>query len=187
MVVTTSYIDPANAALDRTTGEVVDETRWHALMSDIRHRGARRGTTAAWAVKSAVQSISSSVFTWLTWSSVSFQTVGIDGYTLFDAAFPTRLTAPEAGIYLVTASVTFHPNVNGSRQIRLLLDNAVAYLAVSGQFNNATGQVDGLLATTVVRLGAGQFIEVLVYQDSGSSIDVRTESHFGMIRIGERG
>jgi hypothetical protein len=84
---------------------------------------------------------------------------------------PTRLVATTAGKYEIGAMITFAPDATGQRAVILRVSNA--FFAAQG-FQNATGGSlgTGLCVATVVDLAANDYLEVIVYQNRGSDLNV---------------
>ncbi len=83
---------------------------------------------------------------------------------------PSRLTIPATGYYLVTSSVGFASSNIATRQWRIVLNNTtVLYLknltqtAVGGNYDT----INGTFHAT-----AGDYIEIQVYQNCGSNLDL---------------
>lgn len=114
-------------------------------------------------VRSSVnQSIPTSALTALT-----FNTADANVGDLFSAAQPTRLTAPVAGTYLVTATVQWSNGAGGSRRLTLRVNGATPIAAVDGP-PNGDGTLDQNVAT-VHHLNAGDYVEAVVWQTSGAA------------------
>lgn len=100
-------------------------------------------------------------------TNISFDVENVDedsiGY--WTNAQPSRLTAPEAGVYIIAATVPMP--ANGSAyfgQIRILY-NTNAY---GNQSSNDCRDII-LTATAILQLSAGEYVEVNVRQDTGSN------------------
>ncbi len=88
----------------------------------------------------------------------------------------SRLTVTTAGIYLVTANVTWAPSGAGARELNVRKNGAtiVARVVQPGDGVNTADQS----ATTLVQLNAGDFVEVVVRQNSGAPLGVATADDF---------
>lgn len=83
----------------------------------------------------------------------------------------SRLTAPVAGTYLVTATVNWAANATGSRVLILRVGGTTAVARV--ECAAASGTVREVQQVShVLKLTAGQYVEAVVYQSSGGSLDV---------------
>lgn len=105
----------------------------------------------------------------------------------FNIGFPLRLTAPVAGTYLISGNVAFVANAAGRRVIALKWMDGVVIGGVSIAFESGRGTDRVLEATTIYRLAAGEWIELLV-GSSGTMIDVEADPayspHLMMARVG---
>lgn len=144
---------------DRKDHEVYDGTAWQPL--GINRPTARLGRT------STNQSIPHNTATALAWNSESEDTHNAHD----NLTNPSRYTAPVAGLYLVTATVTWNGNSTGTRQIGVRVNGTTTY---SGERIG----VDGASITFVqsisrmVRLAVGGYVEAVVVQTSGGALDV---------------
>ena len=87
----------------------------------------------------------------------------------WSASQPTRLTAPVAGVYQVTASAVFQPNGTGSRGIWIAPAGAPDHPYV-GEVQGAStqqGQHTEFVVSYVLHLEAGQGVSLVVRQTSG--------------------
>ena len=112
-------------------------------------------------------------YTALTFDSERFDTANLHR-TDADSG---RLTAPIAGAYLVTANVTWDPNNAGAREINLRR-NGNTLVARVVQLNGGVNTVDQSV-TQILRLNAGDFVEVVVRQTSGVALDAITSGAGG--------
>jgi hypothetical protein len=97
---------------------------------------------------------------------LTFDRVSFDTDNLFDPGHPSRLTAPVAGIYLITTSVSWAvegTSLNGvNRAVYISVDGHV--IAVDQRPPAAeTRQV----VTTIYRLNPGDTVQVGIGQDAG--------------------
>lgn len=111
-------------------------------------------------------------FTALTFNVERFDTADVHA-----PADPTRLTAPVAGIYLVSANVSWETNASGAREVNLRKNGSTLVLRdvvqpVGG--GNTTEQA----VSTIVALAAGDFVEVVLRQNSGSTLAINAFEEF---------
>ena len=89
-----------------------------------------------------------------------------------------RLTAPIAGAYLMTTNVAWDvdPTPSGAREVSIRKNGTtvVARAAQGDSSTLATTDTSDQSLTTIVRLNAGDFVEVFVRQSSGAALDVLT-------------
>ncbi|KAB2857272.1 MAG: hypothetical protein F9K43_25985 [Bauldia sp.] len=81
----------------------------------------------------------------------------------------SRITVPVDGIYAVSAGVEWEANPDGARLLRLQTNGSEA-IATANQppVDAATAQS----VTTFVALAAGEYVEMLIFQDSGVPLDL---------------
>jgi hypothetical protein len=105
------------------------------------------------------------------WTSVPYETEVEDEIGAWAAATPARLTAPATATYMINAySVWSNSSTAGVRTVRLLRSDGV----VAGEVSPVSAGVDqwGRAWITVpVKLLAGQYVEVQVWQNSGAALD----------------
>lgn len=83
----------------------------------------------------------------------------------------SRYTAPLSGIYLVTGVAAFASNTTNNRAVRLAV-NGVAYAGTFVKTLAASGASSSAVSTTaLVMLGAGDYVEVMGYQNSGAPLN----------------
>jgi hypothetical protein len=110
-------------------------------------------------------------------TALQFDTDGFDSNGAHDATHKSRFVAPATGKYVLSAHVAFAASATGVRRVRLrrthIADASVDVLASDAK--NAVGgslTTDFSLATAATHLNAGDYVEVVVYQDSGASLNV---------------
>lgn len=80
----------------------------------------------------------------------------------------SRLTATVTGKWQVNACVEFTSNATGSRQIRLRKNGTTAYNY--SMVPAANGQQTRVCVNDLIDLAAGDYVEVIAFQDSGGTI-----------------
>ncbi len=112
-----------------------------------------------------------------TWDALNLTAEAYDSHAAHDnATNNTRLTAPEPGLYNITAHVTFDINSAGIRGLDIRKNAAavqtggtdLALVIIAG---NATTEAR-LIATVDHQLTASDYVEVFAYQSSGASLNV---------------
>lgn len=106
-----------------------------------------------------------------TLTALSFTTVRWDSDKMFDSAASTqRLTCRTAGVYVISAHVEFATNATGERTLYLRL-NGTTYIAVQ-RSNAVAASPHQMSVARVWELAAGDYVEALVRQNSGVSLNV---------------
>ena len=92
------------------------------------------------------------------------------------ASWPGYIFAPTAGTYLITATVHWALNSTGIRIMRIVDVAAgvdIAKSMVDASWSTRTTQT----LTCVWTLPTGYFIELLVYQNSGGTLNIVSEDY----------
>lgn len=131
----------------------------------------------------AAQSIPNATLAALSFNSERFDTDSIHS----TSSNTSRLTCNTAGLYLITGAVAFDANAAGIRSLRVRL-NGATYLA-NQQVNASGGGLDSMLTvSTLYQMAAGDYVEMVVYQNSGGSLNCQSASNyspeFGMVKVG---
>jgi hypothetical protein len=89
----------------------------------------------------------------------------------------SRLTAPVAGLYVIGGHVRFEfGGLGGFRQATIRLNGSTVIAEVLDTAVNTPGT--GLSPTTTYRLAAGDYVELVVQQNSGGALNVDAQSNF---------
>ena len=129
-------------------------------------------TLAPTAYRTTAQTITTA-----TQTKISFDAVDSDGWNCWDLSpNPTRLTVPVTGRYLITGNVAFEAASPGHRAINILKNNTVE-LARS-DFLPVSNSIDthSTVTTHAVSLTKGDYVELRVWQNSGSDLDILDSS-----------
>jgi hypothetical protein len=113
-------------------------------------------------------------------TSINFPIEDYDTADLHSTSANTRLTAPVAGIYRLSANLLWESNPIGQRELIFEL-NPVSPLAHHSPAWVAAPATAGDMqqSSTEIKLAAGDFLEVRVLQNSGGSLNV-TANFFTM-------
>ena len=111
---------------------------------------------------------STQTMTTAVWLALAYSAVRWDNSAFWSASFPTRFTAPVAGVYLITGCCQIATNGTGIRAIRALLNGATV-LSTNMSPANAASDTHVQVAT-VYSLAAGDYVEIQVYQSSGGNL-----------------
>ncbi len=181
MAVTTTWTDPSTSGtLDRAVEDILDETRWDGVLSNIKHLAGANGTNCATLTKSADQGITNVTVTALTWDQEAVDTAGLHSV----ASNTSRITPLEAGVYVVVANITWATGGAGTRQQQIRLNGATV-TTIAGHVFNTSVNAGGTVADILRFNGSTDYVEVYVYQDSGGTTSVlNSTSCFAAFRIG---
>lgn len=151
-----------------STGNVVGASGLNVYTSDIvwLAENVASGKPMTFAYRSANQTVGNS----------SFSAIGFDQHEDNAGAHSTsvnnsRFTAPVAGRYRLSAQLRWAANSSGHRAVAIAANGTA--VPVSGQGSLAFGIFDlDNCCTSVVRLAAGDYLEVFGTQTSGGNLDV---------------
>ncbi len=121
------------------------------------------------AFRSASISIPQDVVTELPLTDATYNQGGV-----WSTAQPKQLTAPVAGVYLITASVVFQDNGSGTRGL-WIVPAGHAENPYTGEQQGAvtqTNQLSEMSVTLTTRLAAGEAVAIAVRQGSGGDLQV---------------
>jgi hypothetical protein len=133
--------------------------------------------------------IQDSTLTALSWDSERWD-VGCPGAGLFDIATPSRLTACGTGKYHVFSNITWNNSASGYRFAGLRVNGAGQLIASQQTQGDAIANSDSSIGT-VIDLVAGDYVEVVVFQNIGGPLEVspasappaNTSPGFGMAKL----
>jgi hypothetical protein len=109
-------------------------------------------------------------------SAINFTTEYSDAFGMRDnVTDPTHITLPTSGLWVFTAHAEFDDNTDGRRKVGFQLNGNAGFLPdVESGPNNSTGgagQARIMNVTPTREYVAGDYIEVFVYQNSGSILN----------------
>lgn len=130
----------------------------------------------AWVYQTGAQSLPNDVSTPVEWNTVAYDTG-----SMFDPAFPTRLTAPEDGVYQINVQVGFAANATGYREILLRRDASDIGRVRVQTMTTAIAVVPTI--TKEFTLTAGQHVEVWVRQNAGNAINTVSGSSWSAFQM----
>lgn len=130
----------------------------------------------------ADQTINHATFTSLAFNSERWDSAALHS-TLSNNS---RLTAVQAGIYLITGSVYFaNSSTSGRREVYILLNNTT--VIANQHYTAASSGSTNMVVTTAYQLAVGDYVELGVWQDSGGALAVssvgNTSPEFSMTRL----
>lgn len=115
---------------------------------------------------SGLQSIPNAALTLLAWD-----TEDVDTDVMHNPAANTRITFTTPGLYAVGFVTDFYNNATGWREGRIRHNGGGTYLATTMLPNNGASQDAIFPVTTLYRFAALDFIEAMVYQNSGGALN----------------
>lgn len=110
--------------------------------------------------------------------ALTFDTERFDTDTMHSTASNSgRITFTTAGLYQVSATAEFAPNATGVRGVGVKL-NATTYIMFSQHPTAGVGvsHVEGV--SMPYKFAAGDYIEMIAYQNSGGALNVITLSNY---------
>jgi hypothetical protein len=125
--------------------------------------------------KSASQNATSAAQTTITFDTEVFDTDSFHD----NSTNNSRLTIPAgmSGKYLVTAKADFAANVTGQRVVYHLVDGTLVNFAAIAPPQSGGGGA-GVTLSAVYNLTAGQYVEMAVYQDSGTTLAITGTAYY---------
>ena len=114
---------------------------------------------------SSNQTVANNSLTYVTFDTETFDTAG-----LFDPG-AQGLKAPVAGLYLVTGSVRWKANDNGTRFTAFQIDGG-PYIAPDWRNATVGGASTDQEISSLIALQANQVVRLRVYQTSGAPLDL---------------
>ena len=92
---------------------------------------------------------------------------------------PSRITANVDGVYNLTGQALFVANATGYRDLYILLNGTYTIVQARQAGDGTNGNF--LNVATMYHLSAGDYVELFVYQNSGSSLGVESQARFSPI------
>lgn len=106
-----------------------------------------------------------------TFTLIPLHTVEFDTAGLFNPADPTRLTAPVAGIYTVSAHVDWDQNNFAAREVMIDANIGIVFQRIATSQIPASNVDVEQSVSTIVQLSAGDSVQLEVRQVSGGGSD----------------
>jgi hypothetical protein len=115
--------------------------------------------------------------------AVPFDQVYFNTDTMFSVSQPTRLTIKTAGVWSLVANVLFAANTAGVRQASIAKNGLWAtnhFIALNVfQATTIVGIPTGLNVVGVYQLAVGDYVEFLLFQNSGGSLAALSRDDYG--------
>ncbi len=121
----------------------------------------------------AVQSIPNGVNTALTFNSTIIAAFG-----MHNPANPTRLTCVTAGYYATSGHVSFAGNANGTRHAFIRVNGTTIITMQRSPNLGASAEVTISVSREVWPMVVNDYVELVVYQDSGAALNVVVSANF---------
>ena len=118
------------------------------------------------------QSIASGVGTALTFTNADFNVGGT-----WSLSAPDRLTAKKAGVYVITASISWANDPAGVRDLSLKVNGATSIMTVSSAPVPSQNTAPIENCATTFRLRAGDYVQAIAFQTSGGALDSWNGAH----------
>lgn len=155
--------------------EPVFEGDWWAVqrnMDRINDHVVGRGPAQARVYNDANIAVATGVGTALTFNTERYDT----GNFHSTSSNTSRLTAPTAGLYTVGACVAWAGNATGVRAASLRVNGTDVIARELVDIDSATTHTHNV--STEYQLAAGDYVEVVVAQDSGGNLNVTANGNY---------
>lgn len=165
--------------------DLVTQRRLQALenqLERLRKADAPIGAIRARVYNSGAITLTTGVAAALTFDSERWDTAGLHS----TVTNTSRLTAPVFGLYVGTGHVRFAANAVGIREISVSV-NGTTTIAIQDILALVGGAVTILSVPFEYELAAGDYVELVAYQNSGGNLNVEVAANyspeFSMCRI----
>lgn len=122
---------------------------------------------------SLAEAIPNAAFTAATFDSERFDTNGMHSTSVNTG----RATCQTAGAYLLGGGVEWAANATGVRAAALRI-NGTTFIGTEAHMTRTDGGTAGSSTVTLYALAATDYVELLVYQSSGGSLNVNAASNY---------
>lgn len=116
---------------------------------------------------SATQSIANTTTVALTFNSERWDPTGMHS----TVTLTNRITFLDAGVYALAACVSFQGNATGRRNVAIRIDGATTIVAQNLQAVSVAGVETTIAVSTLWKVAANAYAEVVVFQDSGIALN----------------
>lgn len=147
------------AAGSVTGTTIANSTVTYANISPFDKARVTRGST---------QLIGSGSSTAMSWTSADYQRAAADMWIVGD---PTKITIKTTGKYIVTAFASFVTNTTGYRQFTIRKNGTTADTDAT-MVNSGGADETGTSLSCQMSLTAGDYLELLVFQNSGGNLNI---------------
>jgi hypothetical protein len=127
---------------------------------------------AAGAVQKVSQTIpNSQTYTAITYDTLNFSQQSPGNASMWATGNNTRMTAPQAGIYVITASLMINaPTESEFAGLFIRINGNVATDCAFTGFVASTVDIFALSTSVILQLNAGDYVEAVIYNDTGENI-----------------
>lgn len=154
----------------KSTGNTVSTSDWNTYVRDNLNNLIVPPSVSV--KRASAQSISNT-----TWTAVSWDTELWDTDSMWSSTpNPTRLTIGTTGLYCVNANVTFTNTASGIGRIVGIRTNGTTVNAVQYQYQLGVGFLAVNHVQAILDLTATDYLEVIVYQDSGGALNLNADA-----------
>jgi len=154
------------AASGETTG-----LKWAAPASGTTFAGARVKKTAS-------QTISNNTTTTITWNDEDFDTNTYHDNSTDNSRF--TIPSGKAGYYHIIANICTAGSNTGARVVEIFKNTT----RIDRVDREPVTNQNNILTSTIFDFAVGDYIEAKIYQDSGTTISVVTDSRFSIAYLG---
>ncbi len=137
--------------------------------------------------KAGTQSISSggAAGTAINWD-IGSSSISSDG--VISLASSSRVAVSQAGLYLFNGNVAYAGNVTGTRVVMFASNGSATFTGPDGSrgyTQDPAVTLDGssLAASAMFTLGAGEYVEMFAYQNSGGALNITTTTQLQVARL----
>lgn len=107
------------------------------------------------------------------WTAITFDTNDWDTGGIHSTSVNTsRFTIPRAGKYVISGTYVIAASTTGSRYIAIAVNGTRKLNVPQKPDKSADGTNDGHTLSDILNLNAGDYVELMVFQDSGGSLNV---------------
>lgn len=151
--------------------------RIERLEREFRNRTPDRPRVVAARLRRTInQSIPNNTDTAIIFNSTQIETID----TMVDLIlFNTRITAPAPGYYLAGCNIRWVTNATGFRSATVRLNGSTPITAE--RLDPTATQSTDIETTTLYQMNTGDYIELIVYQNSGGNLDVLGTSDYSAV------
>lgn len=173
MTVNTTWTSPSSSPPDLSTGDVISETAWDYILSNLNFLGGASGVYGCHVYHDANQSLTTATETTVAYNQELFDTD-----TMHDpASNNSRITFTTAGKYFVGANMSFDGHATGYRYVNLRTGGSAIVGSITA-ISAGAGQGTNMNICIYISVTAAAYIECRAYQNSGGALNVVTGTQY---------